>query len=621
MSKSSKRLPSPDPVTRNVALCYIRISFLRRGEDPVSPERQKANIAAYCKKRGWVPEWYEDVGGHRSGRSDANRPELKRMYTRLGDPDVIAVVANEISRIWRKSHEQLALIEECMAMGIEVQAAIHEINWQERGGSIAVKVQSVFDEYYAEEAAIRQRDHARYRREMGITNGMAPFGTVRGKDRYLIPDRRGAWLLPDGTFFAGERGDPPPTEHALWRGYYECAQRVLEIYSSGNDGYEDVAVKMNEEGWAFRDRTSTPRYFVLDDVRRIVSNWREYAGFAMGGKAKDKNASMIESPVSILDNPTGREVFPLELIRNAATKQATRSITTKIAGTKSTPHFYWLSGILYCAHCEHEAERLGDPKLRNRITGHTARHLSYYRHTEGRRCYATNRSVPLDVLHGDIERLIRLLIVKPYMLQYMTELSIRSEYGESLIAEDKDFDKKRTVAIAKLKQRIKNNFDLCRIGEVAMEEYQRVKEKCEREISYWESRTTDTRKIALELQTCLAHLAQMIRAWETSSDEDKQAWLAMFFEKVVYDLDSQKIETFQLKPWADRFLVLRAALYAENHKPDPDDDPNPSPDGNGGDDPNPGKGDKPAGKGKNKRGKSRTGFDGHSPIGARYTHS
>jgi hypothetical protein len=33
------------------------------------------------------------------------------------------------------------------------------------------------------------------------------------------------------------------------------------------------------------------------------------------------------------------------------------------------------------------------------------------------------------------------------------------------------------------------------------------------------------------------------------------------FEYIVYDLDLQRITDFRLKPWADRFLTLRARLY------------------------------------------------------------
>lgn len=35
------------------------------------------------------------------------------------------------------------------------------------------------------------------------------------------------------------------------------------------------------------------------------------------------------------------------------------------------------------------------------------------------------------------------------------------------------------------------------------------------------------------------------------------------FDFIVYNLDEQRIVDFRLKPWADRFLVLRAALYED----------------------------------------------------------
>jgi hypothetical protein len=44
------------------------------------------------------------------------------------------------------------------------------------------------------------------------------------------------------------------------------------------------------------------------------------------------------------------------------------------------------------------------------------------------------------------------------------------------------------------------------------------------------------------------------------------------FEYVVYDLDRQEIVDFRLKPWADQFLVLRTALYANDHRYDKDND-------------------------------------------------
>ncbi len=60
---------------RKVALCYVRLSYTRTGDDPTSPERQRANIAAMLVGSGLTIEWYQDIQGHRSGSSVTNRPE------------------------------------------------------------------------------------------------------------------------------------------------------------------------------------------------------------------------------------------------------------------------------------------------------------------------------------------------------------------------------------------------------------------------------------------------------------------------------------------------------------------------------------------------------------------
>ena len=54
---------------------------------------------------------------------------------------------------------------------------------------------------------------------------------------------------------------------------------------------------------------------------------------------------------------------------------------------------------------------------------------------------------------------------------------------------------------------------------------------------------------------------KLSRLWETSEPEDRRGLAQSLFEYIAYDLDTQRITDFRLKPWADRFLVLRASLY------------------------------------------------------------
>ena len=49
----------------------------------------------------------------------------------------------------------------------------------------------------------------------------------------------------------------------------------------------------------------------------------------------------------------------------------------------------------------------------------------------------------------------------------------------------------------------------------------------------------------------------------TGDAEDRQGIARSLFSYIVFDLDSRRIVDFRLKPWADRFLVLRAAMYEQ----------------------------------------------------------
>ena len=111
------------------------------------------------------------------------------------------------------------------------------------------------------------------RKAKGITVGLPPFGTKRNKETgYLEASDEGAWLLPDGTWIAGKVGDQPPHEAALWRGYYQCAERILTLYAE-QTGRGRILEKLQNEGWAFRDRQGQPSPLETDDVRRVIANF------------------------------------------------------------------------------------------------------------------------------------------------------------------------------------------------------------------------------------------------------------------------------------------------------------------------------------------------------------
>ena len=549
-------------VPRKIALCYIRLSYTKDESDRQSPERQRANIQRICDREGWIPEWYEDAEGHRSGRTVKNRPGWQQLEKRLQDPDVVALVSNDSGRMHRKSWRVGYLLDQLDEYGLRLILALQDREYDTRDPTdrLLLTFMALQDEHYANDIAMKAKDSINYRKSLGKTVGMPPFGTIRNEEGYLIPSPYGAWLLPDGTWVPGEEGEDPPAEGALWRGYYDAARRALEIYTQNLKGRETVAYAMVDEGWAFRDRKGNPRPFNKDDVRRITSNWPQYAGLSPEGKAKDFNPNLVDDPLSMLYD-TGRQVFPLDLLRKVAQVHQKRGGVRRPPGSQKDAHPYTLTRLLYCAQCERNAEEKNNPALRTRISGHNRRGQLRYRHAEGVKCGCKRKSVAIEVIEDDFARLIQLLTIREDALPLMIDLAVQSENGG---IEDEDFEAQKAAAIAKAKRRVENARFLFLEGDISQDEYLRRKEHNERQIAHWEARTTESEKAAIELAMCMNALDNLAELWGTAPDEDRQQMARMLFEYIVYDLDRQQIVDFRLKPWADRYLVLRASLYGDD---------------------------------------------------------
>jgi hypothetical protein len=102
---------------------------------------------------------------------------------------------------------------------------------------------------------------------------------------------------------------------------------------------------------------------------------------------------------------------------------------------------------------------------------------------------------------------------------------------------------------------------LYRDGTISRSDYLADVERYEREIVHWESRTTETEKIGMELAMCIEALSTLKMFWNIGDDVERQALVRNLFTEVVFDLNIRRVVGFKLKPWADRFVVLRAGVY------------------------------------------------------------
>jgi hypothetical protein len=171
-----------------------------------------------------------------------------------------------------------------------------------------------------------------------------------------------------------------------------------------------------------------------------------------------------------------------------------------------------------------------------------------YRHKAGVSCGTTNRSVSCEELEADIGRLLKLLTVAPEALAHMTELAIEADLAHRPELGDQDPEKEKQEALALCRRRIEAAINLYKDGRIEYEEYRDLIETNEREIAHWESRTTETEKIGIELAMCMDVINNMTQMWDTPSPEDKQAMARGLFEYLVHDPDIQRITDFTLKP-------------------------------------------------------------------------
>lgn len=152
------------------------------------------------------------------------------LKARLGDPDVTALVANDLARLHRKGWRIGDLLDFVDEYDVKLVLAApgKQMDFSTPQGRIIAQLSAIFDEWYAIDISQRAKDSIAHRKRKGITVGLPPFGTRRDKQTgWLIPNEEGAWYMPDGIFMKGEPGDKPPDPAAQWRSYYRAAERVL----------------------------------------------------------------------------------------------------------------------------------------------------------------------------------------------------------------------------------------------------------------------------------------------------------------------------------------------------------------------------------------------------------
>jgi len=510
--------------------------------DRDSPDRQRANILAIAATHGLsVPTVFEDSKGHKSGASITNRPGWAAVEELIKAGKVSVLILNDLSRAHRKGWRVGQLMDwlEHYHIRLILAAPGREIDLSTLPGKMLVIFIAMVDEYYVLDASLRQKDSVAMRRKQGKTVAMPPFGTVR-KEGYLKRSQRGAWLLADGRQQAGMRTEPPEPG-AIWRGYAECARRILKLYAYSGLGYERIAYRLSAEGWVFRNRHQQPRPIDRDDVRRVIADWPAYAGLVFVGRAKDRKA---HDNLTWFDSaPVARYVFPRALLQRVALVQEQRAFNRRGDGSVVRAFPYPLVRLLYCARCEQRAIEQADPKLRKRLTGTKAR----YRHAEGILCTCQTRSLPMETVHAEVRDILATLHFRAETLSVMRELARQMDAGQ--VVQQEDREAQRRVMLKRYRRRLLKVQGDYEDGEIEHAQYQARSQDLEAKIAVLETHPLGTLDTPLSLLVCIDPLSDLHQLWQIASDAERQTLARLLFEDIVYDLDAHRITAYHLKPW------------------------------------------------------------------------
>ena len=299
-------------------LCYRRKSLVRQDSDLISPARQMDAVNAAVTLLGpeYHPEWYEDIDGHRSGRTEEGRPGWLSLKRRLNGPGIGGVACYSLSRIYRNVREFLCFVDELNRRGLRLIVVREAIDTGTATGMAINTILMALYQLESDLASERMTETIEYKRRVLHQHwGTVPFGTLRNADQQLEPD--------------------PETVETL--------RRLFTEFGEGTHTYDSLCDHVNELDLAYYGRDGEPRPWTRDDVRRTLAMWRLYAGHLTLGQSRDDDEleTIRDAHTPILPRDLCRRVsVQLELRRKRFTKRhATR---------------HMLSGLAYCATCGRE---------------------------------------------------------------------------------------------------------------------------------------------------------------------------------------------------------------------------------------------------------------------------
>lgn len=220
---------------------YARLSM--RGEDAESIKRQIAQGTSWVQANHYDPVLYVEPEGHRSGRSEKQRPKWRELKADLKADKLAGVWVADLARASRNVREFLEFLDLCAKHNVTLISDKEHIDTDTAAGKMLITVLCAFNEWYAADIGERQKRAIQHRKSEGGTWGQLPLGLKRDEHKKLVASDE-TYTAPDGSS----------------RRYLDTVVAWLELLTRKDVGTYDGALELSLRGyrWKGRDRQPCP---------------------------------------------------------------------------------------------------------------------------------------------------------------------------------------------------------------------------------------------------------------------------------------------------------------------------------------------------------------------------
>lgn len=473
-------------------LIYLRVSTTQQAVGGNSIPAQKEACLSFIERNNYQVNLETDlyVDGGITGRTE-ERQAFQTMMERLKkDPSIEAIVAYDISRIFRNVSEFLNFKRTLKKLGKKFYSVSEPNMDDSSGGWLSETMLAVIAEFRSRQDGEKIKLGMREKALSGRYPGFAPYGYVNKREPlYGNKDRR--WM------------EKNPIE-APW------VTEVFRLYATGKYSLESLAEEMKKRGMPMRNGKPICR----GSLEKILCN-EIYIGHINWGGVENPNGDHEK----LIDEQTFYRVKALRKIKN---REANRE----------RKHTFLLRGIAYCGECG--ARITGGYHVKKK----TGKRYAYYGcqkqiHTQAVKC--GQPGVQVDDLETKFVKLIKKIQITEAGAEKMKNKILE------VVHSDKDSKEQlRKTVKAKLDDiqfKQKSALDKYVLGTIDKDAYSAYKAELEAQEGQYKSELARIEQslssLVQTIETAIGLIQNCYKTYKEAGFEQRILLAQVFFDKVL----------------------------------------------------------------------------------------